>query len=107
MASVFKDIWKRSKDGSKREQRSFIRFSIIAFAFAVLLLFARRDNVVRWIQAGFTIDRQEREIERYRKEIEEMEGRIEDLRTNRDSLEKYAREEFNFARKGDDVYIVR
>jgi len=107
MASVFKDIWKRSKDGSKREQRSFIRFSIIALAVATVLLFARRDNVVRWIQAGFTIGRQEREIERYREEISVMEERIRDLKTDRDSLEKYAREQFNFAREGDDVYLVK
>lgn len=107
MASVFKDIWKRSKDGNRKEQRSFIRFTIIALAFAVVLLFARRDNVVRWVQAGFTISRQEREIERCREEIGAMEKRIEDLTTNRDSLEKYAREEFHFTRKGDDVYLTQ
>jgi cell division protein FtsB len=35
-----------------------------------------------------------------------MDESIEDLKTDRDSLEKFAREQFHFAVPGEDVYIV-
>jgi len=52
------------------------------------------------------IKRQERQIEQYKKEIEEMDKHVNMLKTDRDTLEKFAREQFNFAAPGDDVYIV-
>ena len=35
-----------------------------------------------------------------------MEEKINGLTTSKDSLEEYARENFNFAEPGDDVYIL-
>ena len=43
---------------------------------------------------------------RLQAEIDEMDREIENLRTNRDSLESFARETYYFAAPGDDVYIV-
>ena len=45
-------------------------------------------------------------MEKYREEIEAMNQNIEELKTNRDTLEKFARENFHFAAPGEDVYIV-
>ena len=103
MARKFKDIWNRDKDGSRKEQRSFLRFAIVATAIFVVLLFAKRDNVVRWVQAGFTIRDQ---IERLEEKIEGMNAHIEMLTTNKDSLETFAREKFHFAEPGDEVYLL-
>ena len=86
------DLWDRSKDGSNREPRSFFRFAIILTAVFVIFLFLKKDNVIRWIQAGFTLRSQRRQIEL--------------LSTNRDSLETYARERFYFSKEGEDVYII-
>ena len=36
-----------------------------------------------------------------------MDKEIDLLTTNKDSLEKFAREEFHFASPGDDVYIEK
>ena len=106
MAGKFKDIWNRNKDGSRKEQRSFLRFAIVATAIFVVLLFAKRDNVVRWVQAGFTIRDQKRQIERLEEKIEGMNAHIEMLTTNKDSLETFAREKFHFAEPGDEVYLL-
>ncbi|MBQ4287126.1 MAG: septum formation initiator family protein, partial [Bacteroidales bacterium] len=35
-----------------------------------------------------------------------MDAKVKMLSNDRDSLERYARENFNFAEPGDDVYIV-
>ena len=102
----FKDIWDRSKDGNNAPQRSFVRFAIVITAIFVLFLFIKKDSVVRWVQAGFTLHRQERRIEALKQDNERLDEQIRLLSTSRDSLERYAREEFGFAEPGDDVYIV-
>ena len=101
----FKDIWNREKDGNRVEQRSFLRFAIVITAIFLLFLFVKKDNVVRWIQAGFTLNRQERRIEELKQDNERLDEQIRLLSTSRDTLEKFAREEFGFAEPGDDVYI--
>lgn len=99
------NIWNREKDGNRREQRSFLRYAIVATALMVLFLFLKKDNVVRWVQAGFTLRKQERQIELYQQQNEELDKTINMMSTNRDTLEKFARETFNFAAPGEDVYI--
>ena len=44
--------------------------------------------------------------EKYNKEILEMDSQIHGLTSDKDSLERYARENFGFAEPGDDVYVV-
>lgn len=102
----FKDIWDRSKDGSRKEQRSFVRFFIISTAIFAVFMFVKKDSVIRWIQAGFTIRKQEKQIEYYHKDIERLDLQIRTMTSNRDSLERFARERFNFCEPGEDVYIV-
>lgn len=99
------NIWNRDKDGNRRDQRSFLRYAIVATAIMVIFLFVKRDNVIRWVQAGFTLRKQEQQIEQYERENARLDSTINTLTNNRDSLEKFARENFNFAAKGEDVYI--
>ena len=99
------NIWNRDKDGNRRDQRSFLRYAIVATAIMVVFLFVKRDNVIRWVQAGFTLRKQEQKIEQYERENARLDSTINTLTNNRDSLEKFARENFNFAAKGEDVYI--
>lgn len=102
----FRDLWDKSKDSKRVEQRSFFRFAIVVTALTVLFLFLRTDNVVRWIQAGFTLRRQERQIEALETDNARLDKEIRMLSSDRDTLETFAREHFYFAAPGDDVYIV-
>ena len=106
MAKYTKDIWNRDKDGYKREQRSFIRYAIVATVLFLLFLFLKKDSIITWVQAGFTLDRQRRQIELLEKENAELDKKIRMMKDNRDTLERYAREQFYFAEPGDDVYII-
>lgn len=74
--------------------------------FVLVMVFWPGNNVIRWIGAKIEIARQERQIRDYRHKIREMNGRIRMLTSDKDTLEKFAREQFNFAEPGDDVYIV-
>ena len=102
----FKEIWDRSKDGDRKEQRSFLRVVIVATALFIVFMFIKKDNVIRWIEAGVTISRQERQIERNKEKISGMETHLDNLRNDRDTIEAYAREKFGYAEEGEDVYLI-
>ncbi|MBP5235631.1 MAG: septum formation initiator family protein, partial [Bacteroidales bacterium] len=80
---------------------------VITALALIYALFFSDDNLIRWFRAGIELRQQRRQIERYQKEIKSMDERIKTLSTDRDSLEQYARENFNFAEPGDDVYLVK
>ncbi len=105
MKGTYKDLWDRSKDGNRKEQRSFLRYAIVATAIFVLFMLVKKDSVITWIEAGFTLKAQERQIEQLERKNAGLDRQIEALTHNRDSLEKYARETYFFAAPGDDVYI--
>jgi len=87
-------------------KRSFVRYAAIATVLFAAFLFAKKDNVIRWIQAGFTLRKQERQIELLKEQNRDLEEKIRVMSSEKDSLETYAREEFNFVRSGDDVFLT-
>ena len=102
----FSNIWNRSKDGTNREERSFVRYAIISTAiFLLFICVIKRDNLFRWIEAGVTIKRQEKQMEFYESDIGRLKKEVNSLTTDKDTLEKFAREKFLFAEPGEDVYV--
>ena len=94
-----RDIWDSSKDGDKREQRSFLRYFIVS---SIVL---NRNNLVRWFRSTVTIRTQRERIEFLQQEIDRIDAQLNSLKNNEDSLETFARQRFLFAEPGDDVYI--
>ena len=45
-------------------------------------------------------------MEYYQEQNAQMENRLRLLKNDKDTLEKFAREQFHFAAPGEDVYIV-
>ena len=45
-------------------------------------------------------------MENYRNENAELDRRINMMKTDRDTLEKFAREQYNFAAPDEDVYVI-
>ena len=102
----FSNIWNRSKDGSRHEERSFVRYVIISSAiFLLFICVIKRDNLFRWIEAGVNIRRQEKQMEFYESDIARLKDEVKSLTTDKDTLEKFAREKFLFAEPGEDVYV--
>lgn len=100
------NIWNKKKDGNNREERSFVRYVIVtSVLFLAIICFFHHDNVFRWVKAGRTARKQEKQIELYREQIQDMEKELDYLTNDRDSLEKFAREKFGFCEPGEDVYI--
>lgn len=91
---------------NKDIRRSFWRYAAVLTALALLFLFLKRDNLVRWIQAGMEIRSQQAQIEALEEGNRLLEDSIRFLTSDKDSLEKFAREKYHFAQNGDDVFIV-
>lgn len=105
--SKFKNIWNRSKDGASKEERSFLRYAIvITTVFLVFFCVIKRDNLFRWIEAGFTVRSQEKQMEYLESDIQRLQRELNTLATDRDSLEKFAREKFLFSEPDEDVYVI-
>ena len=84
-----------------------VKYILVSSAvFLVIITFLMRDNLIRWIGAGMTLHRQRKQIEYYQKSNAELEEQLQNLSTDRDTLEKFARENFHFAAPDEDVYII-
>ncbi len=96
-----RDIW-------NGENRSFVRFAVVATAlFLVLAGFVLPNSLYRWARSKAELHRQNRQIEMYRKEIGEMDKKLNKLSHDKDTLEQFAREQYGFAAPGDDVYLLK
>lgn len=89
------------------EHRSFFIFAAVSTAIVLLnLAFGPGNNLLRFAKAKAEIAGYERQIDAYQKDIERMDKRIKMLVSDRDTLEKFARERFLFAEPGDDVFLI-
>ena len=95
------------RDIFKGPRRHFAWFAVVVtVVFLALWLVGPGNTFIHWGKAAVEIRRQEMIIREYEQQNAEMDRRINMLKTDRDTLEKFAREQFNFAVPGEDVYIV-
>ena len=95
------------KDLFSGRHGKFACFIVVTSFFFLLLWFVGRGNtIILWVESAVEVRRQQKQIEYYKKSNDEMATRLDMLRNDRDTLKKFAREHFNFAVPGEDVYIV-
>ena len=90
----------------KKKTNNGWRFYLIVTLIFIAFLFIKKNNVVHWIQSARKIDQQEEIIRRHTESIEQMDAKLHGLKHSLDTLETYARENFNFVKPGEDVYLV-
>ena len=64
------------------------------------------NTFIHWGKSAIEVNRQEKLIDKYESENAELDRQIQMISTDRDTLEKFAREQYNFAVSGEDVYLV-
>jgi len=107
--SVFTNIreklreWKRHPAGKVLLNRYFV----VGVVFLVWICFIDTNNVGRLIRSRIELRNQHRQIELYKREISEMDRKLDQLRSERDSLEKFAREEYFYHQDGEDVFVIK
>ena len=82
---------------------SRINTYVVVVVFFLFITFVVGDKRYTYDEK---IRRLEREIRHYKKEIETDRKKLDDIRTNREGLERYAREEFYMKRANEDVFII-
>lgn len=82
------------------------KYFIVAVAFLVWIIFLDNNNVIRWVRTRITLSEQKEQIEHYRREIQATDDKINHMRSEKDSLESFARREYFYQEKGEDVFIV-
>jgi len=74
--------------------------------FAIWMLFFDQNNIVDRMRMSAEIRQLEADREYYLEQIEKDSTRLHELTTNKDNLEKYAREQFLMKKKNEDVFVV-
>ena len=91
----------------KSEHGGFFMFAAVAVGLCIAFIcFLPGENLFNWLRAKSEIRRQNAQIEYYNEQIREIDRAIETLATDKDTLERFAREQFQYAAPGDDVYIL-
>jgi len=83
------------------------KYFIVGLIFVVWIGFFDTNNVGTLLRSRRTLRSQRQQIEFYEREIAEMERKLEQLKSQRDSLEKFAREEYFYLQDGEDVYVIK
>jgi len=83
------------------------KYLIVSLLFIVFIVFLDNNNVIRWIGTQKTLHSQRKQIEYYRKEIKSTENKLNQLKSKKDSLEAFAREEYYYLENGEDVYVIK
>ena len=82
------------------------RYLIVTSVFAVIVLFVDRNNLIRWAGDYIEVLRQEKVIRQYGRDINALDSKLDELTSDKDSLEKFAREQYYFHREDEEVFIV-
>lgn len=82
------------------------KYFILIFVFVIWTFFFDPSSVVKCSRIKLNIREQELLKEHYRKEIKMLEEKLNELNSNRDSLEKFAREQYLFKKEDEDIFII-
>ncbi|PKP43176.1 MAG: septum formation initiator [Bacteroidetes bacterium HGW-Bacteroidetes-10] len=82
------------------------KFLIVTLAFVVWITFFDSNSLIKCSRVVSSINKQEKEKRYYKDEIKATEEKLLELSSNKDSLEKFAREQYIFHKDSEDVYIV-
>ena len=101
------DLFAKIRHAYRGPRRKFVWFVTLAtVVFLFVWIVGPGNTIIHWAKAGLEIRRQEKLMEYYNEQNAVMENRLRMLKTDKDTLEKFAREQFHFAAPGEDVYIV-
>lgn len=96
MRSFWKIIWPYMKN----------KYVITLVAFTVWISFFSQYNLTDRMQLSRNLRDLQREKEYYLDQIERDSARLHELTTDRDNLEKFAREQYYMKKPKEDIFVV-
>lgn len=82
------------------------KYFIASLAFVIWMLFFDRNDVISQYDYRTQVKKLEQEKEFYNQEIAGVQKDLEDLTTDKDKLEKFARERYLMKRDNEDVFVI-
>lgn len=87
-------------------RNKYFKYILFGVIFIVTTFFLCSNNITVFLNENRTLKNQSVTINELEREIESNKTKIRQLKSERDSLEKFAREQYYFHAPGEDVYIV-
>lgn len=99
------------KDNNTIQPRSLFsklmnKYTITLLIFLVWLAFFDRNNLVEKMQLSNKINTLQKEETYYQEKIEEDNRKMQELLSNKDNLEKFAREQYLMKNKNEDIFVI-
>ena len=82
------------------------KYVLTISVFAIWMFFFDQNNVVDQLKMSIEINQLEEDRAYYLDQIEKDSTRLHELTTDRENLEKYAREQFLMKKPNEDVFVV-
>ncbi len=101
----------KEKEKDIRQQTSLFskimnKYTVVLLIFLVWLAFFDRNNLVGKMQLRGKISTLKKEKAYYLEKIEEDKRNMKELLSNKDNLEKFAREQYLMKNKNEDVFVI-
>lgn len=82
------------------------KYFLISSVFIVWMLFFDRNDILSQYDYDKQVKKLEEEKEFYNKEIAKVEKDLDELTTNKEKLEKFARERYLMKRDNEDIFVI-
>ena len=97
---------KRSLSESRTLKVAGNKYFIVTVFFCVWVLFIDTSNIFVWLRDMRTVASQERQKEYFKDAIKITDEKLKELESNKDSLEKFAREQYLFHEADEEVFVI-
>ncbi len=81
-------------------------YAVTGFSFLVWMIFLDSNDLISRIKLGAKLRNLNSEKEYYQEKIAEVQKDREELMTNRELLEKFAREKYLMKKETEDIFII-
>ncbi len=83
-----------------------LQVTILLFVVVMLFLFSD-SNIKKRINSDREIRNLKSQIEFYRKKTEEDKKKLHELKSNKENLEKFARENYFMKKENEEIFIIK
>ena len=83
-----------------------LQVGVLVFVVVMLFLFSD-SNIKKRIDSDKEIRSLKKQIDFYRKKTEENKVKLYELRSNKENLEKFARENYFMKKENEEVFIIK
>ena len=81
------------------------KYLVTSAVFVLIIGFLDENSLVQWVSHHREIHQLKSEIEQYRKQYEEDSKSLKELTSNKEALEKVAREKYLMKQKNEDIFV--